>query len=136
MEVVAQLTANLGRGGKDCFLEHVLKLSPAVFVRVRDPPREGFVTTMLAPRLRDGLQFRIGRFTAKLAKMGLDRLHFDQGEVQLARTAQLHQPLVVKFPKWDGGQAKLVRLAHFQAIQLQRTDHDLFNRIVGQYLAA
>ena len=72
----------------------------------------------------------------RVAEVLLDRLHLDQRQVQLAVAAELQQAVVVQFADRHVYQFEFVRLSHIQLRQLQRADDHLFDRIVGQHLAA
>ena len=67
----------------------------AVPVAVANPASQGLVAAMLAPRLGDRFQFDVARVAAERAEMGLDGLHLDQRQVELAFEAQSLQGRVV-----------------------------------------
>ena len=58
-----------------------------MLVAVSDATGQRLVAAVLAPRLRQRLQFDVGRVTLQLAEIPLDRLHLDQGQIELAFAA-------------------------------------------------
>ena len=112
------------------------KLPLAALVAIAHPAGQRLVGAVFAPGLGDRFQLDIGRIAVQLAEMPLDRLHFRQRQVQLARTAQLLERGIIQFANRYADQLKLVGLAHIQPAEIEWTDHDLFNRVVGQYFAA
>ncbi len=93
---LAQLAANLLRGGKDGFFEHILKLPLATIIAISDPPGECLVAAMFAPGLRHGFQLDIRGLAPQRAKMRLDGAHFGQREIKLAAAAQFAQAGIVE----------------------------------------
>lgn len=130
--VRAKVLADLLRGGKDRFAEHVLKISLARIVAIADPAGKRLVAAMLAPGLGDGFQLGVGRVAAELLEMGLDGLHFDQRQIKLSAAAQDPQGLIVHCADRHGGQAKVVGGAQCQMTESQGANDHLLDGVVGQ----
>ena len=128
------LLADLLSGGENRLAEHVVELPLLPVVAITNASGERLVAAMLAPGLGDGFQFNIGRIAADGLELGLNRLHFDQREIQLALQAETLQSRVVHRPERHGPQAKLVRRAHVQAAKRKRPDNHLLDGVVGQNL--
>ena len=116
--------------------EHVVEMALAVGIAIMDPAGERLVAAMLAPGLGDGFQFHVARIAVERAEMGLDRLHFDQREVELAFAAETHQGGVVHRADGHGHEAELVGRADLQAVETQRPDDHLLDGVVGQHFRA
>ncbi len=132
----AQIATDLLRGGENGLLQHVLKMPLPMRVAVGNPAGQGFMAAMLAPGLRDGFQFDVGRVAAKLAEMGLDRPHLFDRQIQLASAAELGQRGIVKLAQRHAHEVKFVVAPHFQRREREGPGNDLFDGVVGQHLGA
>ncbi len=91
---------------------------------------------MFAPRLSQRFQFDVGRIPPQVAVILLDRLHFDQCQIQLALAAQPPQRIVVQFADRHRHQLEPIRRTDVQFRQFERPEHDLLDRVVRQDLRA
>ena len=77
------------------------------------------MAAVLAPGLGDRLQFDVGRVAAQRAKVLLNRLHFDQRQIELALATQQLQPFVVQSQQRLDQRLELIGRAQLQAFDLQ-----------------
>ena len=109
--IVTQIGANLHRRGKDRFFEHRLVFDGSVFVGVRDPAGQCFMTAVLRPSLGHRFEFNIGRVTIKRFKMSLNGLHLDQRQRQLPLLADLYQLIIGRGSNGNRREFELVSLS-------------------------
>ncbi len=132
--VGAERSANLLRRGKNRLFEQVVELPRAVLIRIGHAAGERFVAAMLTPGLGDRFQLNVGRLARQIAKVMLNGFQLDQGQAQRPFFAQSEELLVAQAANRHRHRLEAARRAEMNSLELQRTEDDLLDRIVGQQL--
>ena len=85
------------------------------------------VTAVFTPGLGNGFQFDVRWGSTEVRKIALDGLHFSQLQVELSRTAELHQTLIVEIAERHVLKLKIRVSPNFQLVHVEGAKHDLLD---------
>ena len=126
--VLAKLAADRLSGLKDGLFQHVLELTLALLVFIGDATGQRLVAAVFAPGLRDRLEFDIRRLASSVLEVLLNSLHLSKRQIELPSATERHQLIIAERPDRDRRQLVLICGANIDAIEVERSDDDAFDR--------